>query len=330
MSDKNFKVKNGLDANGAVTITQPTTSSVPLTILANTLATGSNLLEVKRPNGTVRFAVGNDGEVNASGSITAVDLTLSGNLTVNGTTTNLNSTNLIIEDKNIIIADVATPTDTTADGAGVTIKGATDKTLNWVQSTGRFTSSEPIQSPSLVISTPTNTTNAGTFYNAAGTIVFNVDTSLNAVNIGGGVSGVANNFASVWGYDSSANAGYISFQTGALGGDSLAMRRTNFISSGDYTISTLGNMRLSVASGKNFNFNNGNVMIATTASGTNNKIIVNPYSTVDNLALTCSNGKIAQERFMQLLVLTDNCLLVYRQQFMVIHEFQLIQLLQQQ
>ena len=63
MSDKNFKVKNGLDANGAVTITQPTTSSVPLTILANTLATGSNLLEVKRPNGTVRFAVGNDGEL---------------------------------------------------------------------------------------------------------------------------------------------------------------------------------------------------------------------------------------------------------------------------
>ena len=53
MSDKNFKVKNGLDANGAVTITQPSTSTVPLTILANTLATGSNLLEVKRP-GTTR------------------------------------------------------------------------------------------------------------------------------------------------------------------------------------------------------------------------------------------------------------------------------------
>jgi hypothetical protein len=134
------------------------------------------------------------------------------------------------------------------------------------------------------VSSVTNTTNAGTFYNAAGTIVFNVDTSLNQVNIGGGLSGGANNFGSSWGYDSSANAGFITFQTGALGGDSLAMRRTNFISSGDYTISTLGNMRLSVASGKNFNFNNGNVMIATTASGTNNKIIVNPYTTVDNLA----------------------------------------------
>ena len=192
MSDKNFKVKNGLDANGAVTITQPSTSTVPLTILANTLATGSNLLEVKRPDGTVRLSVGNDGSfsaqnlvaynvrfysaqqgsqgliirglpsqtanlqewrdinetvlasVSASGSISAADLTLSGNLTVNGTTTNLNSTNLIIEDKNIIIADVATPTDTTADGAGITIKGATDKTFSWINSTKSFTSSEPL------------------------------------------------------------------------------------------------------------------------------------------------------------------------------------------
>ena len=83
-------------------------------------------------------------KVDGNGSISAVDLTLSGNLTVNGTTTNLNSTNLVIEDKNIIIADVATPTDTTADGAGITIKGATDKTLNWVQSTGSFTSSDPL------------------------------------------------------------------------------------------------------------------------------------------------------------------------------------------
>jgi hypothetical protein len=44
MSDKNFKVKNGLDANGAVTITQPDTSTIPLTSFANTLATGSDLL----------------------------------------------------------------------------------------------------------------------------------------------------------------------------------------------------------------------------------------------------------------------------------------------
>ena len=83
-------------------------------------------------------------KVDASGSVTAVDLTLSGNLTVNGTTTNLNTTNLVVEDKNIIIADVATPSDTTADGGGITIKGATDKTFNWVSATSSFTASENI------------------------------------------------------------------------------------------------------------------------------------------------------------------------------------------
>ena len=231
MSDKNFKVKNGLDANGAVTITQPSTSTVPLTILANTLATGSNLLEVKRPDGTVRLSIGNDGafsaqnlvaynvrfysaqtgssgliirglpsqtadlqqwrdinetvlaSVSASGSISAVDLTLSGNLTVNGTTTNLNSTNLIIEDKNIIIADVTTPTDTTADGAGITIKGATDKTFNWVQSTGSFTSSEPLiintnstTRPSLIVKAIASQTSAvQEWQNSSGSSVANID-----------------------------------------------------------------------------------------------------------------------------------------------------------
>ena len=79
-----------------------------------------------------------------TGDATAVNLTISGNLTVNGTTTNINSTNLVVEDKNIVLADVASPTDTTADGGGITLKGTTDKTFNWVDSTDAWTSSEHI------------------------------------------------------------------------------------------------------------------------------------------------------------------------------------------
>ncbi len=79
-----------------------------------------------------------------TGDATAVNLTVSGNLTVNGTTTNINSTNLVVEDKNIVLADVGTPTDTTADGGGITLKGATDKTFNWVDATDAWTSSEHI------------------------------------------------------------------------------------------------------------------------------------------------------------------------------------------
>jgi hypothetical protein len=79
-----------------------------------------------------------------TGTISAASLTLSGDLTVNGTTTNINSTNLVVEDKNIVLGDVVTPTDTTADGGGITLKGATDKTFNWVDATDAWTSSEHI------------------------------------------------------------------------------------------------------------------------------------------------------------------------------------------
>jgi hypothetical protein len=70
------------------------------------------------------------------------NLTVSGDLIVNGNTTTLNTATLVVEDKNIVLANVATPTDTTADGAGITVLGATDKTLNWVDATDAWTSSE--------------------------------------------------------------------------------------------------------------------------------------------------------------------------------------------
>ena len=79
-----------------------------------------------------------------TGDATAVNLTISGNLTVNGTTTNINSTNLVVEDKNIVIGDTETPSDATADGGGITLKGATDKTFNWVDATDAWTSSEDL------------------------------------------------------------------------------------------------------------------------------------------------------------------------------------------
>jgi hypothetical protein len=61
---------------------------------------------------------------------------------VNGTTTTINSTTIAVDDKNITLGDVTTPTDTTADGGGITLKGATDKTFNWVDATDAWTSSE--------------------------------------------------------------------------------------------------------------------------------------------------------------------------------------------
>jgi len=77
----------------------------------------------------------------AGGTISG-NLIVSGNLTVDGTTTTINSTTISVDDKNIELANVASPSDATADGGGITLKGTTDKTFNWVDATDAWTSSE--------------------------------------------------------------------------------------------------------------------------------------------------------------------------------------------
>ena len=78
------------------------------------------------------------------GVATGTSLVLSGDLTVNGTTTTINSTEITIDDKNMTLGSVASPTDAGADGGGITLKGATDKTINWVDATDSWTFSEHI------------------------------------------------------------------------------------------------------------------------------------------------------------------------------------------
>ena len=76
------------------------------------------------------------------GVATGTSLVLSGDLTVNGTTTTINSTTITVDDKNIELGSVTSPTDAGADGGGITLKGDTDKTFNWVDATDAWTSSE--------------------------------------------------------------------------------------------------------------------------------------------------------------------------------------------
>ena len=67
---------------------------------------------------------------------------ITGDLTINGTTTTVNSTTITVDDKNIELGAVTSPTDAGADGGGITLKGTTDKTFNWVDATDAWTSSE--------------------------------------------------------------------------------------------------------------------------------------------------------------------------------------------
>lgn len=81
--------------------------------------------------------------VDSNKDLTGVrNLTVAGDLTVNGTNTIINSTTLTVDDKNIEMGSVATPSDTTADGGGITLKGATDKTILWDDANDNWTSSE--------------------------------------------------------------------------------------------------------------------------------------------------------------------------------------------
>ena len=112
---------------------------------ANTHAATKAYVDSSLPtlSGTENQIVYNAGTISLAANVTTPgNLTVTGDLTVQGNTTTLNTATLVVEDKNIVLANVETPTDTTADGAGFTIKGATDKTLNWVDATDAWTSSE--------------------------------------------------------------------------------------------------------------------------------------------------------------------------------------------
>jgi hypothetical protein len=69
---------------------------------------------------------------------------IQGDLTVNGTETIINTQTLDVEDKNIVIGKVTTPSDVTADGGGITLKGTTDKTISWIDATDAWTFSEHV------------------------------------------------------------------------------------------------------------------------------------------------------------------------------------------
>ena len=74
----------------------------------------------------------------STGATSSDTVTLAGHLTVNGTTTTINSTTLTVDDKNIEMGSVASPTDSTADGGGITLKGTTDKTIVWENDTNQW------------------------------------------------------------------------------------------------------------------------------------------------------------------------------------------------
>jgi len=92
-------------------------------------------------------------ETTVDGAGVTGNLTISGDLTVNGTQTQLNTTSLEVEDINVGIASaVPKLNDIALDGAGITIYGSQgDKTLTWSNSNSRMEFNTDLYSPNLFV-----------------------------------------------------------------------------------------------------------------------------------------------------------------------------------
>ena len=80
--------------------------------------------------------------IDSGDNLTITDLTVTGNLSVTGTSTTLETATLQVEDKNIVLNYGSGDTSASADGAGITIQDAVDAsndaTFNWGASNDRF------------------------------------------------------------------------------------------------------------------------------------------------------------------------------------------------
>jgi hypothetical protein len=119
--------------------------SIPVIKLVD--GTARQLLQTDAAGTSVEWASNIDipGTLDVTGAATFDNnVIIQGDLTVNGTETIINTQTLDVEDKNIVIGKVVTPSDITADGGGITLKGDTDKTINWVDATDAWTLSEHV------------------------------------------------------------------------------------------------------------------------------------------------------------------------------------------
>ena len=137
---------------GSQTLTNKTiTSPLGLEKADVGLANVDNTSDLSKPISTLTLqALGTKAPLNSpalTGDATANNLTISGNLTVNGTTSTINSTTLTVQDKDIVLGQVETPTDAGANDGGIILKGTTDKSIKYSVSKSAWDISENINIP---------------------------------------------------------------------------------------------------------------------------------------------------------------------------------------
>jgi len=112
--------------------TSITTSSATFNLV------NTNVTTLNFAGSATTLAIGNTaGNTTLNGNVV-----VGGSLTVNGANTIINANTLVVADKNIQMANLAVQTNTTADGGGILLHGATDKTFYWYEASTAWTSSE--------------------------------------------------------------------------------------------------------------------------------------------------------------------------------------------
>lgn len=233
----NTAVTLTVDAQGRLTAASQSAiaiSASQITDLSSNAVTSlsgtANEVAVSASNGAITLSL--------PSNVTIADsLTITGDLIVNGNTTTLNTSTLVVEDKNIVLANAATPTDTTADGAGITILGSTNKTFNWVDATDAWTSSEHLN---LL---------AGKEFKIGGTLVLS-NTTLGSTVVNSSLTSVGTIVTGVW------NGTTIAIANGGTGATDAANARIN-LGLGTISVQNANNVSITGGSIDGITFDGG-------------------------------------------------------------------------
>ncbi len=163
-----IQLKGNVEISNGVSIAQAGGGNVTF---SNGLATDS--ITAKTTNTNLGLSGNGTGYVNI-----ADDCTITGNLTVSGTTTTVSSATLNVTDKNITVANGAVDS-AAADGAGLTVAGAS-ATLLYTHSGTKWEMNKPLEVTGNV-STGNVSGTAGTFTDVYGTIGTAAQASITSV-----------------------------------------------------------------------------------------------------------------------------------------------------
>tara|TARA_R100000951_G_scaffold33758_1_gene28569 strand:+ start:2155 stop:4227 length:2073 start_codon:yes stop_codon:yes gene_type:complete len=196
-----------IDLNGGAITVDGTTLSIDSTDTTNLTMTANSgsakALTIDAANsgvGAASISIGTtQGTAITIGNATASEVTIGDNLTVNGdlivtgSVDTLSSTTIVVEDKNLDLGSVATPTDTTANGGGITLKGASDKSILWDSTNSNWTSNQDFN---IATGKKFKIANADIFTNATTLASGVVTSSLTTVDVLAGGS-IASGFGTI-------------------------------------------------------------------------------------------------------------------------------------